>query len=139
MKTVLVVNHDPTFVKLVSLLVEQDRYTILDATSANQAFDRFEESDGQVDLLIADVALPIFSGIGVALELQALLPYLGIVLTTDVPVSMWSTQDVAELDQLPDAVILQKPFDPTILLDTIHCLIGLPCEPAPGLKMKLAS
>jgi CheY-like chemotaxis protein len=95
------------------LLVEQDRYTILDATSANQAFDRFEESDGQVDLLIADVALPIFSGIGVALELQALLPYLGIVLTTDVPVSMWSTQDVAELDQLPDAVILQKPFDPT--------------------------
>jgi CheY-like chemotaxis protein len=140
-KTVLVLEDDVSILALVRLVVEQNGYAVLGATSAQEAFERFEENDGQVDLLIADVTLPVSSGIRVALELRSLLPNLRIILTSGFPESMWNGQDAAELDELPsDSVItLQKPFVPAALLGSVHRLIGLPLIAAPALKMKTAS
>jgi CheY-like chemotaxis protein len=94
-----------------------------------------------VDLLIADVTLPGSSGIRAALELRDLLPYLKIVITSGYPSDHWDRLDAAELEELPsDSVeVLQKPFSLITLLDTIHRLIGWPCEMAPALKVKAAS
>ena len=141
MKTVLVLEDDRSIMALIRLVVEHNGYTVLEATSAQEAFERFEENDAQVDLLIADVTLPVSSGIHVALELRSLLPYLKIIVTSGYPKSTWDEQDAAELDELPsDSVItLQKPFVPATLLDSIHRLIGLPFIAAPALQVKAAS
>jgi DNA-binding response OmpR family regulator len=77
-KTVLVLEDDASVLALIHQIVEQDGYTVLDATTAEEAFVRFEENDAIVDLLIADVTLPGSSGIRAALELRDLLPYLGL-------------------------------------------------------------
>ena len=141
MKTVLVVDDVPAILSLLHLVVERDGYAVLDATSAEQAFERFEESDAQVNLLIADVRLGSSSGIRVALELWSLLPNLRTIISSGYPRSMWPEQDAAELDEYPSGLVavLQKPFVPAAMLDTVHRLIGWPCEMAPALEMKAAS
>src|SRR5215471_14772186 len=141
MKTVLIVEDDPAILALIHLVVEQDGYSVLNATSAEQAFERFEENDAQVDLLIADVTLGSTSGIRVALELWSLLPNLRTIISSGYPQSMWPEQDAAELDEYPSGLVavLQKPFMPAAMLDTIHRLIGWPCEIVPALEMKAAS
>jgi CheY-like chemotaxis protein len=141
MKTVLIVDDDPAIVALLHRVVERDGYAVLDATSAEQAFERFEDSDAQVDLLIADVTLGSSSGIRVALELWALLPNLRTIISSGYPQSMWPGQDAAELDEYPSGLVavLQKPFVPAAMLDTVHRLIGWPCEMAPALKVNVAS
>ena len=141
MQTVLVLEDDTSIMALFRLVVGQNGYNILEATTAGQAFERFEENDAQVDLLIADVTLPVSSGIRVALELQSLLPNLKIIIMSGYPSAMWNDQDSAELEELPsDCVItLQKPFVPATLLDSIHRLLGLPFSAAPALRMKAAS
>jgi DNA-binding response OmpR family regulator len=139
-KTVLILEDDASVLALIHQIVEQDGYTVLDATTAEEAFIRFEENDAIVDLLIADVTLPGRSGVRTALELRDLLPYLKIVITSGYPSDHWDRLDAAELEQLPsDSVeVLQKPFSLTSLLDTIHRLIGWPQVMAPVQKMKAA-
>ncbi len=137
MKTVLVLEDDVSLLGLIRLIVAEGRYGLLEATSAEQAFARFEENDAHVDLLIADVTLPESSGIRVALELRALLPNLKIIIMSGFPPAMWDEQDAAELQEYPsDSVVtLQKPFAPAALLGNIQRLIGLPFVAAPALKM----
>src|SRR5438270_4984273 len=112
MKTVLVLEDDASILALISMVIENNGYAVLAATSAREAFDRFEENDAQVDLLIADVTLPESSGIRVALELRSLLPNLKIIIMSGFPSEMWNQQDGADLEEFPsDSVIaLQKPF-----------------------------
>jgi DNA-binding response OmpR family regulator len=69
MKAVLIVEDNPSILALTHFVVERDGYAVLDATSAEQAFARFEENDAQLDLLIVDVTLGSSSGIRVGLEL----------------------------------------------------------------------
>jgi CheY-like chemotaxis protein len=102
-------------------------HTILEATTAEEAFRQLEESDGRIDLLIADVTLPVSSGLRVALELRSLLPYLRIIMTSGYPPNMWDEQDAAELSELPsDSVAtLLKPFMPATLIQMVDRFVGL--------------
>lgn len=140
MQTVLVLEDDVAILALIRLIVEQEGYNVLLANSKQEAFERFEENDAYLDLLIADITLPVSSGISVAQELHSLLPNLRMIIMSGFPSTMWTNQDAAELEELPsDSVItLQKPFAPATLLDSIYRLIGLPLVAAPGLKVKTA-
>jgi CheY-like chemotaxis protein len=53
-QTVLVLEDDTSIMSLIRLIVGQNGYNILEARTAGQAFERFEESAAQLDLLIAD-------------------------------------------------------------------------------------
>ena len=56
-ETVLVVDDDPTVRMLVTELLSENSYTILEATNGPSAM-RMIESDRRIDLLITDVGLP---------------------------------------------------------------------------------
>lgn len=118
---------NPSIMGLIRLVLMPLGHTVLEATTAEEAFFRFEESDGGIDLLIADVTLPVSSGIRVALELRSLLPYLRIILTSGYPPSMWDEQDAAELSELPSDSIatIQKPFEPSQLQQAVAHFIGM--------------
>jgi DNA-binding NtrC family response regulator len=125
---------------LIRLIIGQNGYNILEAPTVGQAFERFEENDAQVDLLIADATPPASTGIHVALELQSLVPYLKIIVMSGYPPSMWSAQDAADLAELPsDSLItLQKPFAAATLRDSVARFLGLPFSAAPARQMKAA-
>jgi DNA-binding response OmpR family regulator len=130
-KSILLVEDEPAILGLLTSVVSRDGYTVLKARSTEEALLRFEENDGFVDLLIADVTLPTSSGVHLAVELRALLPFLRIILTSGYPSPLWDGQDADELSDLPsDSVItLQKPFRPESLLEHIHRMIGLSMSP----------
>jgi len=134
--TILLVEDDPCILALMSEVLESSGHVLLKASAVEQALHKFEEADASIDLVIADVNLPGTSGIRVALELRSLLPNLAIVLTSGYTPDMWDVRDVAELNELPSesVAILQKPFLPATLLQTVSRFVSAPIKPGTALE-----
>jgi CheY-like chemotaxis protein len=120
MKTILVLEDDPSVMKLLCHLLKQ--YSLIEATGAEQALRLFLEHDRRIDLLVADVTLPKSSGIKVALILRSEVRRLPVILTSGYPVNGWNTMDSADLSRLGTSwlAVLQKPFEAEELLNTVR-------------------
>ena len=94
MKTVLVLQDEPG-VELLRNVLRQ--YTVIEATTAEQALHLFKTHARQVDLLIADLTLPKSSGIQVACLLRSELPDLPVILKADSTIQYQSVVDVLDL------------------------------------------
>jgi response regulator RpfG family c-di-GMP phosphodiesterase len=94
--------------------------------SAESAVEQLQVEDGEVDLLISDVALADSSGVEVCLRLQAYAPALKLLFTSGCPVTDWSAWDAALFRELPSnsVRILEKPFSVLDLLLRVDELIG---------------
>jgi two-component system cell cycle sensor histidine kinase/response regulator CckA len=115
--------------RLRKLLVRTFRhYNVLEAATAEQALQQFNDHDRKIDLLIADVTLPTSSGIQVALVLRSKFRALPVILTSGYPVHAWTRRDSADLKRLgrTSVTILQKPFPPQALREAVQELIGAP-------------
>lgn len=127
MKTILVLDDEVLVLNVLRHILANSGYAVLTATSAEQAFQRFEEMESHIDLLIADMKLPVSSGAQVAVELRSVRPRLKIMLVSGYPNSMWNHQGIAELPS-ESFLTLTKPFSVSNLLENIHQLIGPPEE-----------
>jgi len=125
--TILVLEDEPSIMIVIRMVLAPMGHNLLEARTAEEACVRFRESDGMIDLLIADVTLPVSSGIRVALEFRSRLPYLRTILTSGYPPDMWDEQDAAELSELPsDSIVtLQKPFTPKFLQQAVARFAGM--------------
>jgi len=133
--TILILDDEAPIRTLLRVTLGSLGYAVLEAATAKEAF-RWSAGAG-VDLLIADVNLPGgSSGVRVALELRSLFPFLRIILTSGVPVSLWNDQDAAEWSELPSdsVIVLQKPFHAVDLLQTIRKLERVQWSQAPWPK-----
>jgi FixJ family two-component response regulator len=104
------------------------RGLVLRATSAEQTLRLCTGPDRQVGLLVAEVTLPTSSGIQVALVLRSEIPGLPVILISEHPVSGWSARESADLERLGaiSVVILQRPFQPQVVLNAVRELLGTP-------------
>ena len=127
MKTILLLEDDPSVMGIFRAVLKGASHTLIEATSAQAAVAC--GGIGHIDLLIADVTPPC-SGIHIAFQLRAWMPHLKIILTSGLPPDMWDEQQSAELSELPsDSVrVLQKPFLPKGLLRTVSDLVGPPSK-----------
>ena len=73
MKTILLVEDDPLVMGVFRSVLQSEGYAILEATSPEQAL-KWRRSSQRIDLIIADVGLPLRSGIQVAFELRKSIP-----------------------------------------------------------------
>jgi len=126
METLLVLEDDPAVMGLLRHMLSG--FSLIEATTAEQALRLFADHNRRIDLLVADVTLPTSSGIQVALLLRFEVPSLPVVLTSGYPVSAWCPQDSAGLERLGSRSleILQKPFQAQTLLNTLRTLIRTP-------------
>ena len=126
MRTVLVVEDEPIVMNVFCLALTRAGYRVLEAATAAKAFLRSTETGRQIDLLLADVVLPVSSGIRVALQMKQAMPGLKVLLTSGYPMELWGDQDRAEFGELPSGsvAILQKPFPSAILIKSVCELIG---------------
>jgi two-component system sensor histidine kinase ChiS len=101
-------------------------YLVLQCLSAAAAVEHLQLEDGEIDLLISDVALADSSGVEVCLRLKSSYPALKLLFTAGCPLPEWSVWDAALFRELaPDSVrILQKPFSALDLLLRVDELIG---------------
>ena len=107
-KTLLLLEDDPSVMRVLRMMLEQ--YTLIEATTGEQALGLFAEHGRKVNLLITHLTLPRSSGIQVALLFRSRTPDLPVILTTGYPISAWSDRDSADLERLGSVAILSKPF-----------------------------
>ena len=127
MKKILLLDDEYFLIKLLRIILKQ--YSLVEATTAQQALKLFAY-DRQIHLLVAEVTLPISSGIQVALLLRLEIPDLPVILTSGFPLGIWTERNRADLERLGSnsVMILQKPFYPKVLLNAVCELIGAPTE-----------
>ena len=99
---------------------------MIEATTGEEALMCFIDLNHQIDLLIADMALPTMPGLEVALLMRSKIPHLPVVLTSAHPVKGWNNQDYGDLERLGSQVaFLRKPFQAQELLKAMFELLGL--------------
>jgi CheY-like chemotaxis protein len=124
MKTLLVLEDEPLVMNLLRFTLK--KYNLVEARNAEEALRFFHDSDREIDLLLADLSLPVSSGVLVALILRCEIPVLPVILISGYPASDWNDRDTADLKRLgsDSVIVLQKPNRPRLLLSAIDELIG---------------
>jgi CheY-like chemotaxis protein len=124
MKTILVLEDDPIVAVLLRRTLKHS--VLLEAATAEQALQLFNNNARQIDLLVADVTLATSSGIQVALILRSDIPDLPVILASGYPVGYWNDRDSADLQRLGwrSLTILQKPFQAKMLSNAVVELTG---------------
>jgi two-component system, cell cycle sensor histidine kinase and response regulator CckA len=117
-ETILVAQKDPALRALVSRVLAQAGYRVLQAAGGADAV-RIGQSEA-VDLLLTEAVLPELSGPQVASQLTSLKPGLRVLVMSGGPemASVW------EGVLGPDARLLAKPFTPAELLEAVHAALA---------------
>jgi CheY-like chemotaxis protein len=126
MKTILVLEDELSLMMLLRHMLKD--FSLIEATSAEQALGLFLNRDRQIDLLVADVTLPTSSGIQLALLLRSVVRALPVILMSGYPMSCWSDRDASDLQRLgsTSVAVLSKPFQSQDLLGMVCEVIRAP-------------
>jgi two-component system cell cycle sensor histidine kinase/response regulator CckA len=126
MKSVLILDDEPSLLQVVKLFLKHGGYKVAQAQSPASAVQQFLDLNGRLDLLIADVTLAVSSGVEVAVDFKSRSSTLKVILMSGYPADGWGEHDAALLAALPSESVrvLQKPFSSTGLLLLVRELIG---------------
>jgi PAS domain S-box-containing protein len=105
-ETVLVAEDEPTLLKLIRMMLEELGYTVLTASSPEEAMQLAREHASEIRLLITDVVMPEMSGRDLAERLLALYPHFKSLFMSGYTADIISSHGV--LDE--KVSFLQKPF-----------------------------
>jgi two-component system, cell cycle sensor histidine kinase and response regulator CckA len=114
--TILVVDDDANLCHLTRLLLTQYGYTALHALSAEAALQVSARHTGQIDLLLADIAMAGTSGPQLAQEIRAARPTMQLLFMSGL-VTEKNFQGVL------GGHFIRKPFNPSGLIDKIETIL----------------
>jgi PAS domain S-box-containing protein len=116
-ETVLVVEDDDMVRQLSCQILRHSGYAVLEAANAGEALLINEEHDGEIHLLLSDVVMPRVNGVELAARIKRLRPSIRVAF-----ISGHTGEAVAA--SAGDALLIEKPFDPTTLLTRMRELLG---------------
>jgi PAS domain S-box-containing protein len=115
-ETILVVEDDPALRKLFRRVLDGGGYTVLQAANGEDALRVIGNHDGNIELVISDVIMPVMSGLQMAEQLARSHPRLRILFT-----SGYAEEEIGRPGlQIPPSAFLQKPIAPHALLTTVR-------------------
>jgi len=125
MKTILVLEDDPSNLQVFCALLGSVGYNVLEATTGEEAIELGKRHSGSIDLFISDVAVPKPSGTEVAVELLKSHPSMPILFVSGAPMYAWDGSDLRNVQQLPPdrTEFLEKPFRASVLLGKVRGLL----------------
>jgi two-component system, cell cycle sensor histidine kinase and response regulator CckA len=118
MQSILVVEDEPTILRLVSLMLETKGYRVLAAAGGEQALRIFAE-DPEVDLLLTDVVAPGMSGPMIADQITAQRPGIKVLFMTGYDATHVVQRYVVE----QGCSLIRKPFTLDQLLTKISTVL----------------
>ena len=124
MKTVLVLEDDPSNMRGFSALLSSIGYSVLEATTGKEAIEA-GNCQGSIDLFLSDVDVPGPSGTEVALELIKSHPTVPVLFVSGTPMYSWRRNDLDNFRQLPSELVdfIEKPCRLSAFLDKVGELI----------------
>jgi CheY-like chemotaxis protein len=122
--TVLVVEDDRPNRELISKVLHQAGYQVLEACDGAIALEKLRGL--RCDLVITDFVMPKLNGIKFVEQLHTLQPRMPIILITGYLSAMADATILSEV-----AEVLAKPFDLTVLRSTVHRLLDTTPHPTP--------
>ena len=75
-ETILLVEDDPTLLKLITMQLEKQGYTVLAAKTPGEAIILAKQHSGVIQMLMTDVVMPEMNGRDLAKNLMSLYPHL---------------------------------------------------------------
>ena len=118
MKTILVVDDEPTILELLTTVLDEEGYRVLAARDGAAALDALERE--AVDVVITDGMMPRLGGEALIHAMRERPE------TRDVPVIFVSAAVTPRLEGLEPWWFLPKPFDLEVVLATVAGAIGRP-------------
>lgn len=79
---ILVVDDEPSLVKMVTTILERSGYEVVGKTSSSEALEAFKENPEMFDLVITDMAMPDIAGDRLSQEISRVRPGIPIILCT---------------------------------------------------------
>jgi len=118
-QTVLIVDDEPTVLSMGRRILELHGYRVLVSNTPNEAFTLAAEHDGEIDLLLTDVSMPLMNGRELAWRLLQRYPRMRCLYMSGYTENVITHH--GELD--PDIDFLQKPFSLDSLLTSIRAVL----------------
>ena len=115
-ETILLVEDDPSMLKLSRMLLERQGYTVLSASTPGDAIRLAQEYLGELHLLMTDMIMPGMNGRDLAKNLQPLYPNIQCLFMSGYTADIIAPQGV--LDK--GVHFIQKPFSTQKLAATIR-------------------
>ncbi|MEI8356477.1 MAG: ATP-binding protein, partial [Deltaproteobacteria bacterium] len=105
-ETILLVEDEPAILESTALILEMQGYTVLMASTPDNAIRLAEEQKGEIHLLLTDVVMPEMNGQELARKLVVLYPHL-----KQLFMSGYSGESIANQRVLVEGVhFIEKPF-----------------------------
>jgi signal transduction histidine kinase len=110
-ETLLLVEDDPSIRTLLTRVLSDRGYRVVQAQNAGEAVLICENENLNIDLLISDIIMPHVTGLDLAKRMRKTRPELRVLLISGYP------EEISEsMSTETDFSYLQKPFDPETLL-----------------------
>jgi PAS domain S-box-containing protein len=115
-ETILVVDDEDALREVTRRILTRNGYTVLVASRGAEAVDIAATHGGKIDLVLTDVIMPVMQGPTVANEVRKLRPGIRVIYMSG------HAQPVLEAEAVlgTDFLLLEKPFDQTILLENLR-------------------
>lgn len=105
-ETILLVEDEPTILRMTRMMLERKGYTVIPASTPAEAIKKAKNHSGGIDLLMTDVVMPEMNGRDLAGKITALYPDIGLLF-----MSGYTANVIAHQGVLDDGVaFIQKPF-----------------------------
>jgi two-component system, cell cycle sensor histidine kinase and response regulator CckA len=115
-KTILVVEDEPSVLKMVTTMLERLGYVVLAANNASEAIYLVKKSERDIDLVLTDVIMPDINGRRLAEILKAIKPKMKFIF-----MSGYTADIMVDQDFLDESVcFIQKPFTKKRLAEKIQ-------------------
>ena len=113
--TVLVAEDEPPVLQMAARVLERGGHTVLTAGDGSIALEILAERGSEVDLILADVVMPVMSGPELADRVAELHPGLPVVFMSGYTQEMISKQELIR----GDVNLIEKPFTAATLLRVV--------------------
>lgn len=126
MKTILLLEDEPINREAIRAILQHYGYNVLEAATGAEAIGICHDHHGPIDLLIADVQLPDFSGTQVAVEVIKNCPKMPVLFISGTPMEGWPERDLENFHTLPNGMVnfLPKPFQASVLAARVETLLN---------------
>ena len=116
MANILVVDDEQALVEITEGILERHGYNVTSTTSSTEALDTFRADPNRFDLVIADLTMPVLTGLDLAEELSRVRPDMPVILVTGYGFSV----DDERKARTEIFSILKKPISSSLLAKAVQ-------------------